>query len=382
MGSEQLVSNALIARRASDRGLSLDQYATYTVLRSLAKLLIFGGAALLILWRAGGNWFAWYTVFVLLLYPMGGTLNEIIQVSESMQASLVVSAYYNLASFLIPLFLLYLYLFPNGHAVPRWTRWPMGAVIAWNFLVQATNFLLSFGISDWLLPIWQNGYFVIILVGFPLILISQVLRYRDHSTPVERQQTKWFVGSLALLAILNVSQTVLTGSLDNEINWAGDLIEILDLLIPISLVISILRFRLWDIDVIIRKTLVYGALTATLAVVFFGGVAVLQQVFGRISGTEDSPVVIVTSTLLIAALFTPLRRRIQDFIDRRFYRRKYDAEQALAEFAEAARNETNLDALGSKLVAVVQETMQPESLAIWLNTKTNPAKAIPKEDRN
>jgi len=111
---------------------------------------------------------------------------------------------------------------------------------------------------------------------------------------------------------------------------------------------------------------VYGALTATLALVFFSGVALLQHVVGRLTGTEDSPIAIVLSTLAIAALFSPLRRRIQDFIDRRFYRRKYDAEQALEAFAETARSETDLEALTTKLVEVVSQTMQPEQVRLWL----------------
>ena len=136
---------------------------------------------------------------------------------------------------------------------------------------------------------------------------------------------------------------------------------------------AVLKYRLYDIDLIINRTLVYGSLTAMLLVVYLGGVTATQTLFQTFTGQEDLPqLAIVVSTLVIAALFNPLRRRVQSFIDRRFYRRKYDARKTLEGFSARLRNETDLDGLNAELVTVVRETMQPEHVYLWLRPDTPP----------
>jgi len=141
------------------------------------------------------------------------------------------------------------------------------------------------------------------------------------------------------------------------------------MLIPLSIGVAVLRSHLFDIDLLINRTLVYGLLTAMLALVYFGSIVVSQRVFVGLTG-EQSTLAVVTCTLVIAALFNPLRRRIQSFIDRRFYRRKYDARKTLEAFSAKLRNETNLDALNAELVGVVRETMQPTHVSLWLRPDT------------
>jgi hypothetical protein len=141
--------------------------------------------------------------------------------------------------------------------------------------------------------------------------------------------------------------------------------------IPVAVGVAILRYHLYDIDLIINRTLVYGSLTVLLALLYFGSATVTQSLFQTLTGQERLPqLVVVTSTLVIAALFNPLRRRIQSFIDRRFYRRKYDARKTLEAFSAKLRNETDLDALSGDLVGVVAETMQPAHVSLWLRPET------------
>ena len=138
--------------------------------------------------------------------------------------------------------------------------------------------------------------------------------------------------------------------------------------VPIAVGFAILRYRLYNIDLLINRTLVYGALTAALALIYFGGVATTQTIFRALTSQEQQPqLAIVVSTLVIAALFNPLRRRIQSFIDRRFYRRKYDAAKTLEAFSAKLRDETDLDALNDELLTVVRQTMQPTHVSLWLH---------------
>jgi hypothetical protein len=211
-----------------------------------------------------------------------------------------------------------------------------------------------------------------VLVCCVLAVISVFVRLQSAQGE-ERQQIKWFAYAAAVLLsafFLGLPLAAVIGAIGA--GWAGLMPIVIGVLaIPIAVGVAMLRYRLYDIDVIINRTLVYGSLTAMLALVYFGGVAATQAVFTGLSGQEEQPqLAIVVSTLVIAALFTPLRRRIQSFIDRRFYRRKYDARKTLEVFSTQLRNETDLDALSDDLVGVVRETMQPAHVSLWLRRDT------------
>jgi hypothetical protein len=202
----------------------------------------------------------------------------------------------------------------------------------------------------------------LLFVGVVGAVASVVVRFR-RSRGVERQQMKWFVYAAALLVLLPVGYSL------PEI--VGNVLFVVVLIaLPTSIGIAVLRYRLYDIDVVINRALVYGPLTATLALVYVGSVVGLQAILRVLSG-QESTLAVVASTLAIAALFNPLRRRIQALVDRRFYRRKYDAAKTLEAFSAKLRDETDIDALNSELLSTVRETMQPEHASLWLRPDTH-----------
>jgi hypothetical protein len=278
---------------------------------------------------------------------------------------------------LIPFLLL---LFPAGRLPGRRWRLLVWIVVATGvFVLVAETFRPSqsslgrvgetYGIGGGgggaIAMLTEAGVYVILVAGL-LSVISVVLRYRSAGG-VERQQIKWFAYAAGIIA----GCVVFAGLLGLNLPGAWDaLFETVPLVALYAAIgIAILRYRLYDIDVVINRTLVYGSLTAMLVGLYFGGIVVLQRFFVVLTG-ERSTLAVVASTLAIAAVFNPLRRRIQAFVDRRFYRKKYDARKTLDAFSAKLRDETDLDALSDDLVVVVRETMQPAHVSLWLRPDT------------
>ena len=349
-------------RRLHELGLSRDFYVTYTIVITSLSALGYWLVAAFLFWRKSDDRVALLAAVSLATFPImfnDGLMNRLPSPWLFLAHVLSVLGFLSLGLFFC--------VFPSGHFVPRWTRWGVVVtLIYWGF-----DAFFPFASFNPFYPSQVPGRLILIgLIGGSVII--QIYRYRRVSSPAERQQTKWVVygvsmgwGGYLVLLTLSLFFPLLfqTGSL-------GDLIKLaaaygLVLLTPLSLGIAILRSRLWDIDLIINRTLVYSTLTGTLALVYVGLVIGLQALLPSVI-SHDSGVAIVISTLAIAALFQPLRHRIQQVIDRRFYRRKYNAAQTLAAFSTTLRREVELDQLREALLAIVQETMQPSHVSLWL----------------
>jgi hypothetical protein len=287
------------------------------------------------------------------------------------------------------LFALVFLLFPNGRLPSR--RWrpvmwlelvAVVCLVAFAFkpdeldnlgLVRVTNPFGVQGAAALLDTLSWVGFFMTLAVAVAGG-ISLVVRFR-RARGVERQQIKWFAFSgVVFCAVFAAGPFLWALPQSPATAWIWPVLFLAGAsTIPVAVGIAILRYRLYDIDLLINRTLVYGSLTAILLAGYFGGIVVLQRLFVTLTG-ERSTLAVVASTLAIAALFNPLRRRIQGFIDRRFYRRKYDAAKTLAAFTARLRDETDLDALSDDLVGVASVTMQPEHASLWLRPETTDAK--------
>ena len=293
-----------------------------------------------------------------------------------------------IASWLLPVMIglqvLYLLLFPTGRLPSRrwrWLAWLTVAFVVVGVILSAFSpGALMGALGPILNPLgiegFTNAYKALLYTISPLLFVAVALsvfmRLR-HAGGVEHQQIKWLAYAAAAWA-LGIIFNVITLAIDTPL-WferaAVAYFTVAGEAVPIAIGIAILRYRLYEIDVLINRTLVYGSLTATLVARYFGGIVVLQRLFVLLTG-QKSTLAVVASTLLIAALFTPLRRRIQSFIDRRFYRKKYDARKTLEAFSARLRDETDLQALKGELTRVVKETMQPAHVSLLLRPEPPP----------
>jgi hypothetical protein len=364
--------NSGTVQALSKLGLSLQGFVWLVAILLVVSAIPWLVVAIIIGWKNFHNWFA------LSVSILGATqaamdarppdfLSSVPEVWQWIAVSLV--------GFTYTIYVVLGAFFPNGVTYPRWTRWIVGI---W-FLIGLPSFYLSAFPSplptiwaDWLAYFVEYCWFGCV-IG---VCIGQVYRYRHLYTQIERQQTKWVV-FFGVIAILEQTAGSILRLIFPALNDPGSLFIIfyfpvtraLLAFMAFSLLIAMLRYRLWDIDVLIHRTLVYGSLTAVLVGIYSGLVFAIETLLQEVGLlNQDSGIAIVVSTLTVAALFQPLRLRIQHMIDRRFYRSKYSAAQVLTAFSSNLRNEIDLKELSVQLMAVVDETMRPEHISLWVRS--------------
>ena len=339
---------------------------SFFILNALASLT-FIVVALIIVWRKSNDWMALLISAILIALGAVGIAPSTAEILPKGTALYFVQGLVSFFGYFGPL--IALFCFPDGRFVPRWTRWvclALTLMLGAFYLISESMF-----ISDdvWILFGIVLGMSTLVGIG------SMVYRYRVVATPLQRQQIKWVVLGLLMTTLSVLLWVAFSVFLPAErptptrsvlVAFTFPLILIVNAFFPVSVAIAMVRYRLWDIDILIRRTVTYALVTGILAGVFFGSVILLQQIFAQFAFREQNALVTVLSTLAIAALFVPLRHRMQREIDKRFNRKKYDAQQVLQEFAQTVRDETDLEKLTARLVEVVNETMQPKSVSVWL----------------
>jgi len=353
----------------NELGVSIESYAAFQVGTTAGVGAVMFALGLLIFLRRSQDRIGLLASLALALFGLSGDW----PLAE--QSATLAALAWLLDSLAIVSIVLLFYLFPDGRAVPGWTRYAVALVIGTMVVT-----LLPIALLPTFQERLESGGGDLVIVGFmAAALVAQAQRYRRHSDAVQRQQTKWVLFGLAgtVLGYLLWVLTFVILPIERgapRLYWNVFGLTGLALLLtalPITLAISILRYRLFDIDIVIKRTLVYGAVTASVLGLYFGSVVALQAAFRAVAG-QESPLAIVASTLTIAALFNPLRRRFQTTVDRRFYRADYDAALALKTFSESVRDEVDIERIQEALIGLAQETMQPESVSLWLREPTTP----------
>jgi len=340
-------------------GVSLTAYAWISLALVSVIILISAALALILFRRRSHDWMVLLVSVFLVAYPMSNIATGASGAALPVIVTIILQV---LIVPVIPAYCALLWLFPNGRFAPRWS-WIL--LVFWGIWAVIANYL-----SDVLSE-------SIVFIGLPFFVMTaivlQIYRYRHASTPAQRQQMKWAFAGLVTTLVASMYWVPLAFIPVNDTLYlpiAYLLYQLVALALPITFFIAIQRHRLYEIDTIINRTLVYGSVTLVLAAVYVGCIVAFQAISRTllpVPGRADEPIVIVISTLLIAALFQPLRRRIQRVVDRRFYRTRYDARKAVEAFGTALRQEVDISSFSEQLLGVVQQTMEPAHLSLWLS---------------
>jgi hypothetical protein len=362
-------------------GLSPGRYAFYQVALDTIFVVVFATIGGLIFLRKPGDPVALLVALMLVTWGPG---NDIMVLTPGALLPPEPLTWWHWPFVLIEYvafmsWMLFFYLFPSGRFVPRGTRW---LAVGWIVFAGLWNF---FGATP-LAPLnWPTPLFAVAIAvlwgSFP---VCQVYRYRRASDAVQRQQTKWVVFGVAVAVVGFLLTLVAVGpppvDLPQEQVGRGLvsmlLMDLFVLAIPVSIGVAVLKYRLFDIDRLINRTLVYGLLTAILGLGYIGAVLVLSQVLGQ----DRSSLAVAGSTLVVAAMFQPARRRIQQAVDRRFNRRKYNTAQTIEAFSAHLRNEVDLDTLAPELLAAVDQTMEPTRASLWLRPPPHGSPGTPRSE--
>lgn len=359
-----------LTRVLSQLGLDINSFVLYSLVLELLLLGACMAIALVIFWRKSDDWMG--LLVSLSLVSFWALLPPVTALSDAYPEWRAPIFLLRLSSFVVLLAIFFL--FPDGRFVPGWSKYLLVIFTFFSLLMMFVPGLNLPAAPADIRTLPQALLIGWVVLGISTGVFAQLYRYRRVTASVERQQTKWvvfgfsgvFLGLLLVALPVMVFPSLLEPGIANFVYLIIAIPVALFgwLILPATLGISILKYRLWDIDVIIRRTLVYGAITGTLTIVYFISVVLMQSTVTAVGG-QQSAVVIVISTLLIAALFNPLRKRIQSDIDRRFFRRKYDAEKTISAFSAGLREAVDLEELVQRLQAVVEETLQPEFVNLW-----------------